>query len=73
SGLLQIGSLPRPDGSAQVLEIPAPPTIFQYRSGQSGGGWDEVQERTYILQPVLNTNAVLRIRTDTWEVENTWE
>jgi hypothetical protein len=73
SGLLQIGSLTRPDGSAQVLEIPAPPTIFQYVSGRTGGGWDEVQERTYILQPVLNSNVVLRIRMDTWEVEASWD
>ncbi|MDG1478397.1 MAG: hypothetical protein P8R54_02355 [Myxococcota bacterium] len=73
SGLLQIGSLPRPDGSSQVLEIPAPPKVFQYRSGRTGGGWDEVQERTYILQPVLNSNVVMRIRTDTWIVEANWD
>jgi hypothetical protein len=73
SGLLQIGSLTRPDGSAQVLEIPAPPTVFQYTSGRSGGGWDELQRRTYLLQPVLNTNVVLRIRMDTWQIEEIWE
>ena len=73
NGLLQIGSYLDPTNSARVLEIPAPPTVFQYVSGPTGGGWDELQRRTYLLQPVLNSNVVLRIRMDTWDVETYWD
>ncbi len=71
--VLRISSISRPSGSTQPLELPAPPVIFQYTSGQTGGGWDKLQRRTYILQPVENTNAVLRIRMGTWDVEALWE
>jgi hypothetical protein len=73
SGVLQLTSVDRGIGAIESLEAPAPPVLFTYRSGQQGGGWDQLQEYPYALVPILNSNFVLRVRLDSWVVEIAWD
>jgi hypothetical protein len=73
-GILRIDQVMRPGAaSADPLELPAEPTIFQYLSGPTGGGWDLKDERTFIMLPVTNSDVVLRVRLKAWKVEVIWE
>jgi len=72
-GVLRLTSVLRPDGNSELLEIPAPPHIFQYDSGTTGGGWNEVARHSYALVPSRNSNLVVRVRLDSWGVEAIWK
>jgi hypothetical protein len=73
-GVLRIDQVMRPgSGTADPLELPAEPTIFQYLAGPTGGGWDVKDERTFVMLPVTNSDVVLRVRLKAWTVEVIWE
>ncbi|MEL6342050.1 MAG: hypothetical protein AAFV53_02885 [Myxococcota bacterium] len=73
-GALNINAYVRPSDNASIaLDLPAEPVIFQYNAGQRGGGWDVLDRRTFALIPIQNSNFVLRIRLDTWTVEEIWD
>ena len=73
-GILRIDQVMRPgSGATDPLELPAEPTIFQYLAGPTGGGWDQKDERTFVMLPVTNSDVVLRVRLKAWAVEVIWE
>jgi len=73
-GIMRINGALRP-GSVESapLELPAPPVVFQYNAGPTGGGWDELDRRTFVLLPVTNSDFVLRIRVKPWVAEVIWD
>ncbi len=72
-GILKIDAVDRGNGEPMPLELPAEPTIFQYLAGPTDEGWYEVDERTFILLPVTNSDLVLRIRLKAWRIEAMWD
>jgi hypothetical protein len=73
-GILRIDRMLRQGASqADALELPAAPTLFEYRMGNSDGGWDSKRERTMVLLPVVNSDVVLRVRVKQWDVEVVWD
>ena len=49
------------------------PVYFHYRVGPTGGGWDPIDERTFVLVPSASSDMVARVANLTGEVEVTWE
>jgi len=73
-GILRITGALRPGSvDASPLELPASPLIFQYDAGPTGGGWDPLDRRTYVLLPVTNSDIVMRIRIKSWVTEVIWD
>ena len=72
-GILRIDRIQRAGSpQAEALELPAPPTLFEYRTGRTGGGWDKRNQRAMIMLPVVNSDLVLRVRVKRWDVEAIW-
>jgi len=72
-GILRISAVEQGNGQAIPMELPGEPTVFQYRAGPTGGGWDVVDERTFVLVPVINSDLVVRIRIKPWRIEAIWD
>jgi hypothetical protein len=73
-GILRIDGALRPGAiDAVPLELPAAPLIFQYDAGPTGGGWDPLDRRTFVLLPVTNSDLVLRVRIEPWLSEVIWD
>lgn len=73
-GILRIDRVLRQGASqADALELPAAPTLFEYRMGNSDGGWDSRRQRTMVLLPIVNSDVVLRVRVKQWDVEVVWD
>ena len=72
-GILRIDAIERGDGQIMPLELPGEPTVFQYLAGPTDDGWYAVDERTFILVPVTNSDMVLRIRIKAWRIEAVWD
>ena len=72
-GVLRIQGFTNSDGAVESFELPAAPTIFQYDAGPSGGGWDELDRRTYALLPVTNSDWVIRVFLDAWRTDVRWD
>jgi hypothetical protein len=73
-GILRInGALRSGAVEATPLELPAPPLVFQYDAGPTGGGWDILDRRTYVLLPVTNSDLVMRVRIKAWVAEVIWD
>ncbi len=60
------------DSSSTPLSHPAAPLVFQTLAGPTGGGWDVLDRRTFVLLPVTNLNLVLRARLSSWDIEVVW-
>jgi hypothetical protein len=75
SGLLVFrGSDPDEDGVANPpWEYPARPVGFETLNGPTGGGWDEVDRKQYMLLPVTNTDIAARLHLDSGKTEVLWE
>ena len=71
-GILRIAAIEQGDGQQIPMELPGEPTVFQYLAGPTGGGWDVIDERTFILVPVINSDFVIRIRIKAWRIEALW-
>jgi len=73
-GILRIDRMLRQGATqADALELPAPPTLFEYRMGNSDGGWDSRRQRSMVLLPIVNSDVVLRVRIKRWDVEVVWD
>ena len=70
-GVLRIDNIPS-GKDTQPLELPGPPVTFQYLAGPTGGGWDQVDRRTFVLVPITNSDVTLRVRLQAWQVEVIW-
>lgn len=60
-------------GSSTSFQLPGEPVIFQYDAGPTGGGWDELDRRTFALLPLTGNDLVLRVWLRTWNVEVVWD
>jgi hypothetical protein len=73
-GILRIDAIDRANSQeAMPMELPSDPLIFQYLAGPTGGGWDVVDERTFILLPITNSDLVIRVRIEAWRIEAIWD
>jgi hypothetical protein len=72
-GSMRIEGFTDTDGNVDPFELPAAPTIFQYDAGPSGGGWDQLDRRTYALVPITNSDWAIRVRLDAWQTEVRWD
>ena len=72
-GILRIDALERGNGQIMPLELPGEPTVFQYLAGPTDDGWYAVDERTFIMVPVTNSDVVIRIRIKAWRIEAVWD
>lgn len=75
AGLLVFGgSDTDEDGTVNVAwEFPGRPAGFQYTAGPTGGGWDPVDRREFMLLPVVDGDIVARLHLDSGETETYWE
>lgn len=70
--VLRVTGTQTASGSTDAFTLPAAPVIFQWESGNTGGGWDPLDRRTYALVPVTGSDKVVRVRLSTWDVEVGW-
>ena len=71
-GVLRMVELPSGSSTSIAMSLPSTPLIFQYDAGNTGGGWDELDRRTYALLPVTHADRVARVRLSSWTVEVIW-
>jgi len=73
-GVLRLsGDLDRSGESDVYLELPGDPVGFWFDVGATGGGWDELDRRAWVLWPLTNSDAVARGRVETGIIEIIWE
>ena len=75
NGLLGLeGSDQNEDGQVESSwEFPTRPVAFETVNGPTGGGWDPVDLRQYVLLPALNADLVARIWLDAGRTEVAWQ
>ena len=66
------GNLDRYGDEEHYFEMPARPTAFWYDAGATGGGWDELDRRAYMLWPITNSDYVVRVRLSSAQGEIVW-
>ncbi len=54
-------------------EAPARPLGFQFLSGPTGGGWDDLDRKEMTLLPLENADEVARIHVDGGKADVSWE
>ncbi len=54
-------------------DLPGRPAAFETYNGTTGGGWDEVDRRQYMMLPVVNTDIVARLRLDAGDADVKWQ
>lgn len=54
-------------------DLPGRPAAFETFNGSTGGGWDEVDQRQYMMLPVTNTDIVARLRLDAGDADVKWQ
>ncbi len=66
------GDLDRYGDDEHYFEMPGRPCAFWYDAGATGGGWDELDRRPFVLWPITNSDYVGRVRLSSAEVEIVW-
>lgn len=54
-------------------EFPGRPTAFDFTIGPSGGGWDKVDRREYVMLPATNSDLVARLHLDSGQALVDWQ
>ncbi len=54
-------------------EFPGRPTAFNFTVGPSGGGWDKVDRREFVMLPATNSDLVARIHLDSAQALVDWQ
>ncbi|MES2640963.1 MAG: hypothetical protein V4850_15845 [Myxococcota bacterium] len=67
------GSDENEDGEVVAWEFPGRPVGFETITGPTGGGWDPVDRRQFMLLPVVNTDLAARLHLDAGKAEVLWE
>jgi hypothetical protein len=67
------GSDENEDGDVVAWEFPGRPVGFETITGPTGGGWDPVDRRQFMLLPVVNTDLAARLHLDAGKAEVLWE
>ncbi len=55
------------------FDMPGDPVFFQYRVGPTGGGWDPVDLRAFVMVASQDNDVVARIEPPTGDIEVQWE
>jgi hypothetical protein len=66
------GDLDRYGDDEHYFEMPGRPTPFWYDAGATGGGWDQLDRRAFMLWPITNSDYVVRVRLSSAEGEIVW-
>ncbi len=66
------GNLDRYGDNEHYFEMPGRPAPFWFDAGATGGGWDELDRRAFMLWPITNSDLVGRVRLSSAEVEIVW-
>ncbi len=66
------GNLDRYADEEYAFELPGRPAAFWYDAGPTGGGWDELDRRDFVLWPITNSDFVGRVRLASAQVEILW-
>jgi hypothetical protein len=66
------GNLDRFGDDEYYFEMPGRPAAFWYDAGPTGGGWDELDRRPFVLWPITNSDYVGRVRLSSAQVEIVW-
>jgi hypothetical protein len=61
------------EGTDRAWEFPARPLAFQYKAGPTGGGWDPVDRREFVLLPVSNSDLVARVELSRARTKVDWQ
>ncbi len=72
-GILRMDAIPNAKSSDTPFDAPGELTIFQDDVGATGGGWDELDRRTYALVPLTGNDLAVRMRLQSWAIEVVWE
>lgn len=72
-GILRMDAIEGGAASDTTFEAPGEPVVFTYDAGPTGGGWDQLDRRSYVLLPLTGNDLVLRVRLETWNVEVVWD
>lgn len=72
-GILRLDTINDAELGDTPFDAPAAPVVFQLDVGPTGGGWDQLDRRSYALLPLTGNDLVLRVRLRTWNVEVVWE
>ncbi|MDP2305430.1 MAG: hypothetical protein Q8P18_05340 [Pseudomonadota bacterium] len=67
------GSDENEDNEVVAWEFPGRPVGFETLSGPTGGGWDPVDRRQFMLLPVVNTDIAARLHLDSGKAEVLWD
>lgn len=57
----------------RTFELPARPVPFWYDAGPTGGGWDPLDRRAFVLLPLTNSDFVVRARLSGGVTEVVWD
>jgi hypothetical protein len=72
-GVLEAGGDLTRDGDSEfTFEMPGRPSPFWYDTGPTGGGWDELDRRPFMLWPITGSDLVGRVRLSSGYVEVVW-
>ncbi len=66
------GDLDRDGDTEYTFEMPGRPAAFWYDTGPTGGGWDELDRRAFMLWPITGSDLVGRVRLSSANVEVVW-
>ena len=66
------GDLDRYGDDEHYFEMPGRPAAFWYDGGPTGGGWDQLDRRAFMLWPITNSDYVVRVRLSSAEGEIVW-
>ncbi|RME25426.1 MAG: hypothetical protein D6798_09005 [Deltaproteobacteria bacterium] len=72
-GILRMDAIPNAKTSDTPFDAPGELTIFQDEVGATGGGWDQLDRRTYALVPLTGNDLAVRMRLQSWAIEVVWE
>ncbi len=67
------GNLDRYGDDEYRFELPGRPVAFHYDAGPTGGGWDPLDRRAFVLWPITNSDYVGRVRLSSAMVEIVWD
>ena len=75
AGLLVVGGTDEDDDGAidRAWTFPSRPAAFEYTTGPTGGGWDEVDRRQFVLLPVIDADLVARVHLDAGKAQVDWQ
>ncbi|MBN1336158.1 MAG: hypothetical protein JXB39_09370 [Deltaproteobacteria bacterium] len=66
------GDLDRDDDDEYTFAMPGRPAVFWYDTGPTGGGWDPLDRRSFMLWPITGSDLVGRVRLSSGQVEVVW-